>query len=247
MSQTFRVHALPLVKRMVRETDRVYSVLTEDRGKLELFAKGSRKIVSKLAGNMEEVGVLDLFVIRGRTFDRLGGVETLVSYNNIRESFERQFAVLNTAAFLDRALRPGERDHTIFELFHEYLQTIAGASPQALADGRVTLAMQWKMFARLGFRPDLERCVRCRSYTKEAAPALTVRYGGVLCEACRTSHVVLDALPFSPDARKVLNFLLEAPLAETSRLFLAPALHSMTHALSRSWALTHLDMEPILA
>ena len=73
MSQTFRTQAIPLGKRVVRETDRMYSVFTQDRGKVELLAKGSRKILSKLAGEMEQIGILDLFIVHGRAFDRLAG------------------------------------------------------------------------------------------------------------------------------------------------------------------------------
>lgn len=245
MAVTFRTKAIPLVKRPVRETDRVYSVMTEDHGKLELMAKGSRKIVSKLAGEMENLGELDLFVVRGRAFDRLAGAAPLTRYVGIADCFERRLAALRAAAFLDRAVKPNHVDRGIFELYREYLGAVDSASPRALADGRLALGFQWKLFAELGFRPELERCTRCRKEAPLTA-AFTIRHGGLLCSECRAAGVALDAAPLADDSRKVLSFLVEAPLAESSRLFLAPALRAAMGSLTSAWSLTHLEMELIV-
>jgi DNA repair protein RecO (recombination protein O) len=247
MSQTFRTHGIPLVKRSVRETDRVYSVLSEDRGKLELFATGSRKILSKLAGDMEHTGVLDVFVVRGRSFDRLAGAAPLETFGAVRDSYERQYAVLAMTSFLDRAVRPGERDGALFRLLQEYLAAVTNASLQALADGRLVLAMQWKVFARLGFRPDLEKCVRCRASVPFAQAAFTIRHGGVVCVDCKIRGVAIDATPLTADARTVLGLLLDAPLADATRLFLGPSLRVATHALTSAWSLTHLELPAVTA
>jgi len=246
MSLTFRTNAIPLLKRPVKETDRVYSVLSEDHGKLELYAKGSRKVVSKLAGEMENVGVLDLFVVRGRAFDRLAGAAPVATHGEFEDSFERRLALLASATFVDQAVKPNHHDTGIYELYREYVAALAAASPNALADGRLALGLQWKLFARLGFRPELECCTRCRRSVAETDASFTIRHGGVLCRSCRETGVALDASPLPTDARKVLTFLLEAPLSESSRLFLAPALRSATRAITNAWSLTHLELEPLV-
>jgi DNA repair protein RecO (recombination protein O) len=245
VSVTFRTHAITLLKRSVKETDRVYSVLTADHGKLELYAKGSRKVVSKLAGEMEIPGVLDLFVVRGRAFDRLAGAAHLVRHGEFEGSFERRLCLLAAASFVDQAVKPNHRDPAIFELYRDYVAALAAATPRALADGRLALGLQWKLFARLGFRPELERCTRCRSAVTEAEAGFTIRHGGVICRECRAAGAALDATSLPADARRVLTLLLEAPLADSSRLFLAPALRAATQALTSAWSLTHLELEPI--
>jgi DNA repair protein RecO (recombination protein O) len=245
MSLTFRTDAIPLLKRPVKETDRVYSVLSAGHGKLELYAKGSRKVVSKLAGEMENVGVLDLFVVRGRAFDRLAGAAPVAVHDEFEDSFERRLALISSAAFVDRAVKPNHHDPEIYELYREYVDALAVASSNALADGRLSLGLQWKLFSRLGFRPELEVCTRCRKPVSEVEACFTIRHGGVLCRSCREAGVALDASPFPSDARKVLSFLLDAPLSESSRLFLAPALRSATRTLTGAWSMTHLELEPI--
>lgn len=56
------------------EADRILTVLTPDRGKLQLMAKGVRRIKSKLAGGIELFSVSDITFIRGK-----GDIGTLIS------------------------------------------------------------------------------------------------------------------------------------------------------------------------
>jgi DNA repair protein RecO (recombination protein O) len=244
MAQTFRTNVIPLVKRSVRETDRVYSVFSDDHGKLELFAKGSRKIVSKLAGEMETPGVLDVFVVRGRAFDRLAGAAKIATFDRILDSYEKRLAYLSAAAYIDRAVRPAWRDQEIFNLLREYLTALSDSSPNALSDGRLLFGFEWKLFSRLGFRPELTRCTRCRLLVGAAA-SFTIRHGGVLCPDCRDAGAALDAAIISPEARKVLAFLIEAPLCDSARLYLAPAVRAATRAITSAWSQTHLEIEAI--
>lgn len=74
--------AIILARYNFGETDRILVVLTSDRGKLRLIAKGVRKSNSKLAGSIELFSVCSITYIVGR-----GDMHTLVSARII-EHFE---------------------------------------------------------------------------------------------------------------------------------------------------------------
>ncbi|TAL20607.1 DNA repair protein RecO [Patescibacteria group bacterium] len=245
MALTFRANAIPLAKRPVRETDRVYSVLTEDRGKLELLARGSRKIVSKLAGEMEQIGVLDIFIARGRAFDHLAGAAALKSFPLIRASLPRLLAALAAAAFLDRAVKPAFGDPALFNLLREYLETVASAPERSVPDSALTPAFFWKLFVRLGFRPDLEKCVRCRKDVAGGECSWTSHHGGVVCRSCRAELALADAAPISRDTLTALNFFISSPLEECSRFFPSPPLSLSVKALTAAWSQRHLELPAI--
>jgi DNA repair protein RecO len=61
------------------EADRILTLLTPDRGKLRLMAKGVRRIKSKLAGGIELFSVSDIVFIQGR-----GDIGTLISTRLIK-------------------------------------------------------------------------------------------------------------------------------------------------------------------
>lgn len=56
------------------EADRIVTFITSDQGKVRLFARGGRKIKSKLAGGIELFSVSDISFVRGR-----GEIGTLTS------------------------------------------------------------------------------------------------------------------------------------------------------------------------
>lgn len=82
--------AIVLARTNYGEADRIVSVLTADKGKVRLLAKGVRKIKSKMAGGIELFSISTIGYIQGR-----GDLATLVSsrldthYSNIVKDINR--------------------------------------------------------------------------------------------------------------------------------------------------------------
>lgn len=243
MANTFRTEGYVLLKRPSRETDRMYSVLTRAHGKLELHAQGSRKVLSKLSGEMEVPGLLDIFVVHGRSFDRLAGASAMTSHSAIRDSHERMLALMDAGVFLDRVIRAGECDEKLWQLYGEYLTTIAAASDAVVQEGRIATAFLWKVFSCLGFHPDFVHCLRCRKIlTTEEEPIISVRHGGLVCQRCAAGMLLVDGMPFFADLHRALTFFVEAPLAESARLFLDMPVRTAVRQLTRAWCEMHADV-----
>ena len=68
-SRTYRTQAVILRRRDVGDADRVLTVFTPDRGKLELIGKGIRKTTSRKAGHLETFTHVALVVVQARTWD----------------------------------------------------------------------------------------------------------------------------------------------------------------------------------
>jgi DNA repair protein RecO (recombination protein O) len=64
MTQMLR--ALVLRRRDAGESDRALTLLTEERGLVEVVAKGARKVGSRLAGCSEPLAVCELEVAKGK-------------------------------------------------------------------------------------------------------------------------------------------------------------------------------------
>ena len=90
MSQQQVATAIVLTRVDYGEADRILTVLTPQRGKLRLIAKGVRRVKSKLAGGIELFSVSDITYIQGRS-----DIGTLVSarlqthYGNIVSDIQR--------------------------------------------------------------------------------------------------------------------------------------------------------------
>ena len=64
----YRVSAIVLKRREMGEADRLLTVLTRDRGKLTLLAKGVRRVASRKAGHIEPFTEVDILIRAGARF-----------------------------------------------------------------------------------------------------------------------------------------------------------------------------------
>src|SRR3989338_11456363 len=122
MSSTFRTHAIVLGSREYREADRYYSALTAEHGLLELRARGSRKISSKLAAHLEPFALCDLMVVRGRYGDLVACVERLEAYPLIRQDADKMSLALQTLHLVEIGTKPRQEDPILFSEVHQWMR-----------------------------------------------------------------------------------------------------------------------------
>ena len=67
--------AIVLARHDVREFDQMISLYTRDAGKIEVLAKGIKKITSKNSSNLEVFSVVDVEVAPGKEIDHLTKVQ----------------------------------------------------------------------------------------------------------------------------------------------------------------------------
>ena len=68
----------------------------------------------------------------------------------------------------------------------------------------------------MGYRPELEECVTCRTRLAAVTNYWTAAGGGVVCAACRTEETAVR--PISANAVKLLRLLLHGRFGDVSRV-----------------------------
>jgi len=106
------------------EADRILTLLTPDRGKLRLMAKGVRKVKSKLAGGIELFSVSNITYIQGRR-----DIGTLISarlvkhYGGIVKVLDRTMLGYELIKRLDKATED-EPEPEYFELLEQAFEAL---------------------------------------------------------------------------------------------------------------------------
>lgn len=188
---TYSTTAILLRTRSIRESDRLYTVLTPDRGKLELLGQGTRKSGSKLAGGMAVPGILELHCVRGKAVDRLAGVEVVrrIEWTSLPQRAAAQ-AMLD---LVDKTTKHGKADRTLFDLVVSVADVLAASSAVAGLTKELDTAA-WRLLDVLGFRPRLESCYECGR--RDELAVFDARGGGALCASCRLT--ITDDRPLLP-------------------------------------------------
>jgi DNA repair protein RecO (recombination protein O) len=206
----YKIEGVVLRRRNLGEADRLVTVLTRDRGKITIVARGARRPRSRLGGRLEPATRMRALVAEGRALDVISQVEVLESNAALRSDLERLGVASVVLEMADRGLADRHPHPDVYRLLRAAL---------ALArDGPPAVVWPWfaaRLLVLLGHRPSVARCRHCGRRLRDAAVWSTA-LGGCLHPACRTHDPLTVSI--SSGARALLAFLLDAQPAALRRL-----------------------------
>lgn len=213
-ARTYKTRAIVLRARNLGEADKIYTLLTEARGKVNAVAKGVRRAKSQVAGRLEFAAEAFLTMHRGRNLDVITSAQLVTP----------RWTVTTPASFATA--------HLLVELVDAFCETeLAMPEIYALLLGAlgaldaydepsaIVPRFELRLLAELGFAPECECCVGCGRELATQAAWADLAAGGLACERCRAHGA--DAWPLARD--DVHNFQALAALAGSGR---KPAMHA---------------------
>ena len=140
--------AIVLSRHDFRENDQIVSLYTQEKGKMEVLARGVKKIISKNSAYLEPGFLVDAEIVSGKEITHLTKVQPINLFKNIRTDLAKISMVGYAMNTLDRLLKPGDADKRIFQLTASFLEFLDETSevPPLLLD-----AFLLKIFSLLGF------------------------------------------------------------------------------------------------
>lgn len=150
MDPTYNTRAMILDRVDFRENDSRIICYSEDRGKLELVARGAKKLKSKSSGHIEPLTLTRLMVVAGKDFNYAGTAIGENFYSNIKEDLDKVLLAKKALALVEKMTREGEVDghEEIFNLLKDFLDELEKKSPSRLYDGEVMIEDILKYFSQ---------------------------------------------------------------------------------------------------
>jgi len=134
MEPTFNTRAIILERSDFRENDSRIICYSEDKGKMELIARGAKKIKSKSSSHIEPLTLSRLMIIQGKDLNYVGTAAGENFYSNIKESLEKISLAGSALALVEKMTREGELGGSskIFNLLKFFLENLEQNNPAAL-------------------------------------------------------------------------------------------------------------------
>ncbi len=205
------------------ESDRIAHLLTPERGRLTVIAKGARRSVKRFPGTLDLFNHLRVHVEQRRrsAMARLEQATLVRPFLALRRRPEGFFLACYLAELLDRLAPEGGPRSDTRRLFAYALQAL-DAIEHGTADVRLRLWLELRALDALGLRPELRCCVRCgREVGDVARVVFHVGEGGVVCGPC--SQRVEGGLPVHLGTLRALESALDFDLDRLERLALGRA------------------------
>lgn len=218
MDATYTTKAIILSRQPFRENDCRVVAYSRDRGKIDLVARGTKKISSKLAGHLEPFNLSDLMVARGRHYDYIGAAVSRNCHYNIKTDLEKLKFAGKAINIFNQLIKQGESDASVFRLLIKILDIINNSEKQAISYELLVNFYILKLMSLLGHKPELYNCVVCRDKILPDSNEFDFLRGGLVCAICRKNNKNKQVLPISADCIKVLRLAVESDLDKSIKL-----------------------------
>ncbi len=231
----YRTEAIVLKHVDSGEADRILTLLTPDLGKLRAIARGVRKLKSKLGGHLEPLTRCQLMLARGRNLDTVTQAELLESFSS--QDLRQVAYGIYLLELVDSFVVEGEGDRDLYELLLQALRELRGTLQAEL----LCRYFEMHFLDQVGFRPELEHCLSCKSRLRPEVNFFSPSGGGVLCPQCKNTEPL--AWPLSLDCLKVMRFLQRSDYSAVARLRLSPGLFQELERLVHGYLRYLLERE----
>ena len=208
--RTHIAEAIVLRRSDFQEADRRLTLLTPERGRLNVVAKGVRRPASRMAGHLELFTLAKVFVVRRRSLDLVVQAETVQTFPQLRTDLNRLPYAYQAVEAAHILVEEEVEAHGEFVLLVKALAalTTTAALPLAL------VAYKLQLLASLGYQAQLHECARCGDSLSAEANRVRPDIGGAVCSRCGG----VAGLPVTVRAIKCLRWLTREPLQTVDRL-----------------------------
>ncbi len=163
---TFVTNGFVLRSAGFRQNDRLYTLFTERRGKVEAVATSSRKILSKLSPHLVPFAKLELTIAVGRRYDKIAGVNIQQVF--LKPPYHLPTVMLGTSflEITDTLTVASEPEPKIYHNLETYLAELKDLPPESTewrARARLLLGRYiYKLLKITGLAIQVTRCSACQ-------------------------------------------------------------------------------------
>ena len=236
-ARLYKTEAVILRGRKLGDADRILTLFTPAFGKMEAKAKGVRKTTSRLSGHLQPLNRCMLQLARGHVSDVVTGCETLASFRGIRDDLDLLSRALYAAELTDRMTADHVQSLPTYRLF---LDTLGRLESATNADTALRF-FEMRLLDQSGFRPEIERCVSCRSPLEPVDNFFAPVAGGAVCRNCVPG--LAGPRVMTLNGLKLLRLLLRGSYNDVARVNMPPALAEEVERHLRSYVIGVLERD----
>lgn len=246
-TRLYRTHAIVLRRRDYGDADRILTLLTPEKGRMEAIAKGARKTSSRKAGHLEPFAHSSLLLAQARTWDIVTEAVTVEPFRHLREDLDA-ISRASYIAELAEAFGEGEDDHKLlWDLTLDTLRELDQMAEGIQAGGKtgdrnvLVASFMLHLLSIAGFQPQLYHCLGCDAEIQAVTNFLSLAEGGVYCPNCAQERTDLEAI--DPDALKILRYLQRQPWGELRTLSVRPAVMRRAESVLHRYTIHVLEKQ----
>ncbi len=211
MKGTWTIQSIILKRVDYGENDIRVSVLSKHYGKMDLVARGAKKLNSKMAGHLEPMTLSAIMVISGKNTGYIGNAIGENYYSDIKNDLTKVYYAGLAINVIEKHIKGEITDNVndYFILLDNFLNTLNKTKTVNNGVEMSYYLFLLKFMVLYGVSPCLYYCVICHEVITPNNNYFSYKKGGLVCKKCVQEKTNKDFwLAISDDCIKILRLSL---------------------------------------
>lgn len=182
MKKRYSTKAIILQGKNYGEADKIVVAFTKDRGRVDFYARGVRKMKSKNRALVQPFTYSELEFSEGNNMDYLNQGVLIEGFSSIHRDFDKIVECSYLSEYLIQVLHPQD---AYVDLCYLFLMTLNYMDKKKPTTNIASLSFMIKSFDMLGYAPLIDSCSLCSRPVEELK---SFRYqpseGSLICTDC---------------------------------------------------------------
>lgn len=180
----FNTKAVVLKSIKYKDSDKIFTLFTNEYGKMSAIARGVRKISSRRSGNLDTLNLVSVNIHEDtKGFKNIEEVKLIESFKNIKRDLSKCTKAYYMVELLHRSVEEGDKSDGLFELLVKCLKAL---DKNGYSGDLFVSYFEISLMAILGYRLNFEKCRKCgkdldSSWKKYS---FNIEDGGIECDKC---------------------------------------------------------------
>ncbi len=213
------------------EGDKVLTVLAEGFGKIQVWAKGARRVKSVLLSASHPFTYAEFTLSQKRGSYYCNSAKVIESHFKLRSDLEKLSLAGYFAEAVSHIVQENQQEDEIMKLFLNSLYMLTYSQK---TQAHIKAVFEMRLMSQAGYTPQLNSCVRCGA---QGVPLLGFDYGGgMLCGKCSSVQAYIPA-----SIHKALSFVITQPLSNIFSFLLTPDVQQVFSVLCEEYMVRQID------
>lgn len=233
MTTKYKTRAFIFKKEDRNESDRVFSVFTDEFGRLDIFAKAIRKTASKLRSGIDIFSLSEIEFIQGKNKKTLTDAIKVKKFENIARDLQKLKIAYKIADILDSFIKGEEKDKETFALLAEVFDKLEDGAKKIKNHGLAYQYFLWNFISLQGYHLQTQNCAGCKEKLNPYNIYFSCEDGGIICGNCVTPGVTRR---INSDIVKILRLIFKKDWDMILKLKIEPSSQKLLEEISETAA-----------
>ncbi len=233
-----KAQGLVIKETNVGEADKIITLFTRQKGKIQASARGARRNRSGLIAGTQLLCFSDFVLYKGKTMYRVSQSDVIESFFNIRQSIEKLSYATYFVELVSEVIEEEYANPKLLQLILNTLHMLSNTQKDARL---LKVVYELKLMSVIGFSPNMHGCTQCGNSRETLHFNSSI--GGLICMECMAELNSRNNIAISNGTLQSMRYILYSDMKKIFSFEASEKVFKELEVVIQDFILTHIGKE----